>query len=326
MARLVLLGTIAATGKSKMHRCLLLSIALSSTLALQVQAQSHEYWANTEMPNGAIEDASQLYPEEATAPYPAIVKLEQKPSELSDLYTALENRSKPMKILTFPRPPAPPKQVPTSFEPGSLEDLMVRFVHRFEAPAKGYDAVWHKNKHPLPRIPTQMTVCEVRTWQLEAREIQASTAIGAYQIVGGTFRETLEQLGLGCDVLFDKATQDMFGLALLYKRGWPDFVEGTLPLEDFAYELAGEWAAFPAPYGKNKGYSRHRGVAGNKHQVELPEFIEFLKSLKETAKAGGSPSLALNAKPKTEASATSDVLVVQIDEGSSVSEGLQKLN
>ncbi|MFG5379623.1 hypothetical protein [Yoonia sp. R2-816] len=132
-----------------------------------------------------------------------------------------------------------------------------------------------------------MTVCEVRDWQLQARQVQESTAIGAYQIVGGTYRETLEALGLGCEVLFNRATQDMFGLALLYRRGWPLFLNGSLSLEDFAHELAGEWAAFPAPYGPHKGFSRYRNVAGNKHQVELPVFMEFLRSLKDTVRSDG---------------------------------------
>lgn len=309
-----------------MYRCALRAVAFTSMLSTQSYAQMNEYWTIPDTLGHAIENAKQLYPENESPTHPEVITLDQEPVELHGLYATLDTRHAPMKIVTFPRPPALQQDIPTSFAPGSLEDQIVGFIHKHEAPEKGYDAVWNKNKHPLPRAPTQMTVCEVRDWQLQARQVQESTAIGAYQIVGGTYRETLQALGLGCEVLFDQSTQDMFGLALLYKRGWPLFLNGSLSLEDFAYELAGEWAAFPAPYGPHRGFSRYRNMAGNKHQVELPVFIEFLRSLKDTARSDGAAALALNELQETPAGAKAGVIVVQIDDDHVVSDGLQELD
>ncbi|MBU2957601.1 hypothetical protein, partial [Paracoccus sp. C2R09] len=164
-------------------------------------------------------------------------------------------------------------------KPGAVQDLIIGFIKRFEAGKGGYDAVWARNRTPLPSRPTEMTICEVRDWQLEARKHQASTAIGLFQIVGGTYRRLLDGLQLPCDTPFDSRTQDMLGLALLHGRGWQEFKSGRMSVQDFAYELAGEWAAFPAPYGRNKGFSRYRGIAGNRHQIELGEYMAFLTDL-----------------------------------------------
>lgn len=138
-----------------------------------------------------------------------------------------------------------------------------------------------------------MTICEVRDWQLEARKHQASTAIGLFQIVGGTYRSLLDRLQLPCDTPFDSRTQDMLGLALLHGRGWEEFKSGRMSVQDFAYELAGEWAAFPSPYGRNKGFSRYRGIAGNRHQIELGEYMAFLTDLDARIRDGSLPDHTL---------------------------------
>ncbi|MFG5382827.1 hypothetical protein [Yoonia sp. R2-816] len=152
-----------------MYRCAFRVVAFTSMLATQSHAQMNEYWTIPDTLDHAIESAKQLYPENENPTHPEIIALDQEPVELHGLYATLNARHASMKIVTFPRPPAPLQEIPTSFAPGSLEDQMVGFIHKYEAPEKGYDAVWNKNKHPLPRAPTQMTVCEVRDWQLQAR-------------------------------------------------------------------------------------------------------------------------------------------------------------
>jgi len=211
------------------------------------------------------------------------------PTELETLYAGLDPALAPTRIYSFAD--KPDEQVtygdlPTTFLPGSAEHRVVSLIQRFEAGSKGYDSVWAGSVHPLPKHPTQMTVCEVRDWQLAARKVQKSTAIGMYQIVGGTYRAMLEKLGLGCDVLFDAKTQDRFGLALLYGRGWAEFKSGSITPEQFGYELAGEWAAFPATYGKDKGYSRHRGVAGNRHLIGLADYLTELRAIQQGIGSG----------------------------------------
>ncbi|MGZ3218402.1 lysozyme family protein [Paracoccus sp. T5] len=242
-----------------------------------------------------IQRASALYATEPAAdPHKAVV-LAETPVEMIEIYAALDERLPPMKIYSFTRDDDVPEAdvlqslLPTTFTPGSAEDLIISYIRRFEAGKNGYNAVWHGNRTPLPSRPTDMTVCEVRDWQIAAARRQASTAIGLFQIVGGTYRSLLNRVNLPCNTPFDQKTQDMLGLALLMGRGWQEFKAGRMTVEDFGFELAGEWAAFPAPYGKDKGFSRYRGIAGNRHQVELRDYMAFLRDLDQKIRAGDLP-------------------------------------
>lgn len=204
--------------------------------------------------------------------------------ELTAAKARLEERFAPLKIYTFSASDPSDRRaaLQTSYPPGSPEDRMIRFIQRYEAGTAGYDAVWAGSTVPLPRPPTQMTVCEVRDWQIAAATRQKSTAIGLYQFVGDTLRRVLDLVDLPCGQMFDAKTQDQLGMALLFGRGWQEFKAGAMSIEDFGYELAGEWAAFPAPFGPDRGYSRYRGIAGNRHLVELPEYMTFLTDLRRT--------------------------------------------
>jgi len=246
-------------------------------------ATADGYWSLPINTEASIRHAAGLYSAEKPFDPHKPVELDGRPPELSALYANLDAKLPPMRIYTFSTEAEENQDfslIPTTFLPGSPEDMIVSLIKRFEAGKAGYDSVWHGSKHPLPKSPTAMTICEVRDWQLRARKFQKSTAIGLYQIVGGTLRETIAKMGVDCDHLFDAKMQDRIGLALLYGRGWAEFKAGKMTVQDFAYELAGEWAAFPAPYGKHKGKSRHRGIAGNRHLIELPEYLAFLEGIR----------------------------------------------
>lgn len=260
---------------------------LHVALAVMVSAgavSAQETWERTADLTVAIREAEDLYAAEPVYDPYAAIAIGGRAKELAAMYAGLDSKLPPMRIYTFGADADADaidySQIPTSFAEGSPEDRIVRFIRQFEAGARGYDAVWAGNKTPLPRRPTEMTVCEVRDWQIAAARRQKSAAIGLYQIVGGTFRTVLSNLELPCDTKFDAATQDRIGLALLYGRGWQEFKAGTMSVEDFAFELAGEWAAFPAPYGKDKGFSRYRNIAGNRHLIGLPEYLAFLRGLR----------------------------------------------
>ena len=268
------------------------------------QASAEDYWRSPEpVLDAAISAAADLYAAEvAPDPFKPVV-LDGPAPELAAIYAALDERSPPMKIYSFTNDPDEPQDysaLPSAFAPGSAEDQMIRFIRRYEAGDRGYDAVWHGSRHPLPKKPTQMTICEIRDWQLEAAKVQDSTAIGLFQMVGPTFRSVTKKMGLPCDLLFDQKTQDRIGLALLYGRGWADFKTGKLSVRDFGFELAGEWAAFPATYGKNRGISRHAGVGDNKHQVDLQTYTDFLTELQRQAMSGEIPAPELLAETEEE--------------------------
>lgn len=264
-----------------------LFIALWACAASSVAAEG--YWTLPQNIDASIVAASELYDAEPEHDPHKPVLIDGRSPELTALYDGMDERLAPMRIYTFSDKPEEARdiaKIPTTFLPGSAEDMIVSLIRRFEAGEKGYDSVWYGSRHPLPKRPTQMTVCEVRDWQLAARKVQKSTAIGMYQIVGGTYRRVLEQMHLPCDLKFNAKTQDRIGLALLYGRGWAEFKAGTMKVEDFAYELAGEWAAFPAPYGEHKGMSRHRGVAGNKHLIALSDYLTYLHDIRAKIVSG----------------------------------------
>lgn len=249
-----------------------------------------ELWDQPEVLEESVAYAALLYAAEPSYDPFEVVTLAAAPVELSQLYAGLDTRLPPSKIQKYSKDLQSKKTTapyPSTFEPGSPEDKIIQFIRRFEAGSRGYNAVWNGNRSPLPDLPTNMSVCEVRDWQIAAARIQASTAIGLYQIVGGTFRKTLAEMQLPCDTIFDAHTQDRMGLHLLYGRYWAEFKSGDITVEDFAFELAGEWAAFPAPYGKNKGKSRYNGIAGNAHMIELPAYLSFLHELRKEIFAGG---------------------------------------
>ncbi|RWR30569.1 hypothetical protein D2T29_12930 [Sinirhodobacter populi] len=210
------------------------------------------------------------------------------PANVEDLFVMLDYKEPPLQDYDTTADNGKPidlSNLPTTFPEGSPEDMLFRLIKRVEAGPKGYDAVWTGSRHPLPSLPSKMTVCEVWDWQVAAARVQRSTAIGLYQVVGATFRSAALALDLSCNDKFDAKTQDRIGLALLYRRGWAQFKEGAardreMNVEDFAYELAGEWAAFPAPYGENKGKSRYWRDGVNRHLIELPDYIRFLQNLR----------------------------------------------
>lgn len=256
-------------------------------------AMADDFWVEPPpLPHEKVQAQSLYAADQDTDPHRP-VRINARPSELAALFLALDQKLPPIRTHSFNADEDEEQnytEIPSTFLPGSAEDLIIRFIRRFEAGAKGYDSVWYGNRHPLPARPTEMTVCQVRDWQLAARERQASTAIGLFQIVGGTFRNVIEKMGLTCELKFDAATQDRIGLALLYGRGWAGFKSGKMSVEDFGYELAGEWAAFPAPYGDDKGRSRYWRIANNRHQIELSEYMEFLRDLRGKISAGSAIS------------------------------------
>lgn len=52
------------------------------------------------------------------------------------------------------------------------------------------------------------------------------------------------------DALFDKAAQNSLAIALMTRRGLGRYLAGSLSAEDFAVNLAKEWASLPVPNGR----------------------------------------------------------------------------
>ncbi len=73
---------------------------------------------------------------------------------------------------------------------------------------------------------------------------QNSTAVGRFQIVGKTLRGLVTSMGIDPSKKFDKNTQDKMFKELLRQRGFEDFLNGTMSLNDFVTAMQKEWEGF----------------------------------------------------------------------------------
>lgn len=112
--------------------------------------------------------------------------------------------------------------------------------------ASPYDVVWSGIRaEDRPRRLTALTVGRVLWWQdlIDARYM--SEAAGAYQVMEDTLRGLVRDGAVSETALFDAAGQDAVALALLDRRGWTRCEAGEITPEEFADQLAREWASLP---------------------------------------------------------------------------------
>lgn len=138
-----------------------------------------------------------------------------------------------------------------------------------------------KDSKPL----TEMTIGEVKQLQQEmiTNQIKAgivdpkkrSTAVGKYQLLSTTLQEQQEKLGLTDDAKFDAATQELFGLSLLEKRGYTDWIDGKITDHDFQKDLAKEWASVADPDTGMSYYGQQVGTT----DAQIKEAMAQTKSL-----------------------------------------------
>lgn len=150
-----------------------------------------------------------------------------------------------------------------SGQPHWLASQLLDFIGDLEAP-KGYDQVFSGSVVVPDRPITSMTLDEVLAWQLaSANAGSESTAAGRFQIIRKTLQGLKDELGLSGAELFDGALQNRLGQQLLRRRGLDDYLAGRISAEQFADNLAGEWAALPLVTGPARGQSAHAGVGSN---------------------------------------------------------------
>lgn len=124
---------------------------------------------------------------------------------------------------------------------------------------------------------TKMTIREVREWQDKyISGGSPSSAVGRYQIIRKTLDSLIDELDLTGSEYFDSKMQDKMGETLLKRRGYDKFKTGKMSKEDFANNLAKEWASFPVIGGDKDGYSYYAGVANNKAHIKTDHVLAAL--------------------------------------------------
>ena len=142
-----------------------------------------------------------------------------------------------------------------------------------EAPL-GYNQVYGANRTiPLER----MTLDQALAWQ--KREISAGTdssAIGRYQFINKTLKSLKSDMGLSGNEVMDKKLQDRMAVQLLKRRGFEQYAKGKLSKEQFANNLAKEFASLPVASGRKKGRSYYADDGLNKSLVSVSDIMRYL--------------------------------------------------
>jgi len=166
--------------------------------------------------------------------------------------------------------------------------LILNLISKAEGTEKGgYNTVYGVNKtEPL----TSMTLDEVVSWQRRYTTIlnSPSSAAGKYQIIRKTLQGLIKEMDLNKSTLFNKEVQDSMALQLLNRRGFQEFLNGKLSVDNFMLRLAQEWASFPVPYDVKrrgrviyKGQSYYAGDGLNKSGISVKEVATVLKKDKQ---------------------------------------------
>jgi muramidase (phage lysozyme) len=161
--------------------------------------------------------------------------------------------------------------------------------------SEGYDDISgliSQSRYPSKPI-TQMTIQEILDWQESIDQYQLSEAVGRYQIMEDTLRgynndssagpgnPLYTRAGLSAGDLFSPQNQDKLALVLLNQRGLQRFVDGEITREQFANNLAAEWASLPLVTGPNAGRSVYAGdSAGNRALTTVAEFLAAIDAVK----------------------------------------------
>jgi hypothetical protein len=113
----------------------------------------------------------------------------------------------------------------------------------------------------LKKDLSQYTVGEVMAFQQHARDTQGQLfATGLYQIIPATLRGLLQKAGVKTSDIYNKATQDKLGMALLHERpALKNYLTGAVAdtqsnLNAAALDVAKIWASVGVPYPMRGAY------------------------------------------------------------------------
>jgi muramidase (phage lysozyme) len=127
---------------------------------------------------------------------------------------------------------------------------------------------------------TEMTVAEVLAWQDRfVAQGNPSSAVGRYQIINSTLSDLVTHLGIKPTQKFDPSTQDKMAIALLERRGAERYANKQLSKNEFAANLAKEWAALPQITGSNPDQSYYAADGLNKSSVRVDDIKRAIEPI-----------------------------------------------
>jgi muramidase (phage lysozyme) len=127
---------------------------------------------------------------------------------------------------------------------------------------------------------TDMPIADVLKWQAEyVNQGSPSSAVGRYQFLNSTLASLIQGLGINPSQRFDEQTQDRLAVALLERRGVKEYLANQLTSEQFAANLAKEWAGLPKITGDNPNASYYASDGLNKSRVEPQKVLAAIKPI-----------------------------------------------
>jgi muramidase (phage lysozyme) len=124
---------------------------------------------------------------------------------------------------------------------------------------------------------TDMSLDEVLRWQSQyVANGSPSSAVGRYQFIPKTLRGIMQEMGLKGTDKFTPELQDLMAIHLLKRRGLEDYKSGKITKEQFANNLAQEWAALPLVSGPKAGKSFYDGDGLNSATTSVQKFVGAL--------------------------------------------------
>lgn len=130
-------------------------------------------------------------------------------------------------------------------------------------------------------------------------------AMGKYQIQMETAREVLSKKGIDPTTFkFNEAGQDQLYKMLLERRGLYDFLSGKIDENEFATNLAKEWASMPVPEDGNyggrflkKGQSYYAGDGKNAALTDVETVLQYIRNLRQTSPTLNPPAAGMQGPP-----------------------------
>ncbi|HSX43470.1 MAG TPA: hypothetical protein VLF59_05290 [Candidatus Saccharimonadales bacterium] len=166
----------------------------------------------------------------------------------------------------------PPRVNPTAYQP------LLNTIAQGES--NGNYNAYYGNAHNTDIHFTDMTIAQVLDWQRQyVASGSPSSAVGRYQIIHPTMLGLVAQLQLDTTAKFDASMQDRLAITLMERRGSVAFVYKKLTEQEFAANLAKEWASLPRMTGPDPGKSYYTDDGLNTARVSIPAVTTAVRQL-----------------------------------------------
>ena len=174
---------------------------------------------------------------------------------------------------------------------------LLDFIGGIEAPG-GYRTAYGGSQ-----MPEGLTLEQTIDWARKHGQRTGSSAVGRYQFLAPTLSGLVKDTGIDPREPFSPENQDYLATELMRRRGLDAYQQGDMPREEFARNLAKEWAAIPSgPEGKSY-YAGDK--MGNKALTSWDETLAALPPIGgvntgvDVRMAGGTPSQMVPGDPRT---------------------------